>query len=123
MSWKAAVLIGLCVLGVVPDESPCRHASSGRTHPVSLDRVRRSQEAVARRFAAAADAVARPQADAGFESGLPSCAARRTRRVRRDVPAGLVGRTIAFAPEFCSRYDSASTPNSMASGSAMPPSL
>jgi hypothetical protein len=99
MPWKAAVLIGLCALGVVPEESVCRHAGAGRTSAVSLDRVRQAQEAVARRFAAATDAAARPQAEAGFESGLPACAMRRTRRVTRDVPAALVGRTIAFAPE------------------------
>ena len=99
MPWKAAVLIGICALGVVPEESVCRHARAGRSSAVSLDRVRGAQEAVARRFAAAAEAAARPQAEAGFESGLPACAARRTRRVRREVPAALVGRTFAFAPE------------------------
>ena len=99
MCWKAAVLFALCVLCVAPEESICRHATVGRSSAVSLDRVRRAQEAVAGRFAAAVDATARPQAGAGFESGLPSCPARRTRRAARKMPAGLVGRTIAFAPE------------------------
>ncbi len=99
MPWKAAILVGLCVLCAVPEESVCRHASSGRTVPVALERARRAQQAVARGFAVAVDAAARPRADAGFESGLPACAARRTRRVRVEIPAALVGRTIAFAPE------------------------
>jgi hypothetical protein len=99
MSGKAAVLIVLCAVCAAPEESVCRHPTRGRTSPVSLDRVRRAQEAVAIRFAAAADAAAQVKASGGFESGLPACAGRRTRRVRSEIPAAFVGRSLAFAPE------------------------
>ena len=99
MSGKAAVLIALCALGVERAEDVCRHPSRGRTVHVSLERVRRAQEGVALRFAAAADAAARMSSTAGFESGLPGCPSRTTRRVKATVPAALVGRRLAFAPE------------------------
>lgn len=99
MSGKAAVLLALCVLCASPGEEVCRHPTAGAAVPVSLARVRRAQEAVVRRFAAAADAAARIPADRSWDSGLPACGARRTRRVRTEVPPALVGRAISFAPE------------------------
>lgn len=97
MSGKAAVLIALCVLCV--DDAPHAHPSRGASVPVSLERVRRAREDVASRFARVAAEAATLRADRPFESGLPGCGARRTRRVRMSLPAELAGRSLSFAPE------------------------
>ncbi|HEX7899336.1 MAG TPA: hypothetical protein VF950_16340 [Planctomycetota bacterium] len=99
MSWKAAALFALCLLCAAPAEVAHLHPSRGRVVPVSLERVRKARKDVAARFAEAADRAAAFRADRPFESGLPACAARRTRRVRTEVPPALVGRSISFAPE------------------------
>jgi hypothetical protein len=99
MSGKAAVLFALCLLSAAPAEEVHAHAARGRTAPVSLDRVARAQQDVAVRLARAADLAAAFPADRPYESGLPACGARRTRRVRTKVPEALVGRSLSFAPE------------------------
>jgi hypothetical protein len=99
MSAKAAVLIALCVLCSAPADVAHAHPSRGPSVPVSLDRVRRARKDVVARFAEAADRAAAFRADRPFDAGLPACGARRTRRVRTDAPAALVGRSISFAPE------------------------
>ena len=98
MSMKAAALIALCLL-CASTEGTHVHASRGRTAPVSMERVRAARKDVAHRFAAAADRAAALRADRPFDAGLPACAARRTRRVRTDVPPALTGRSLSFAPE------------------------
>jgi hypothetical protein len=100
MPVKAAVLIALCLLcAASPADVAHVHPSRGRTAPVSLERVGKARKDVEIRFAAAADRAAALRADRSFASDLPACVARRTRRVKTDVPAALVGRAISFAPE------------------------
>jgi hypothetical protein len=36
--------------------------------------------------------------DAPYESGLPACTQRRIRRVKREAPPEMVGKTIVFGP-------------------------
>jgi hypothetical protein len=99
MSGKAAVLFAICLFFAAPRDEIHVHAARGRTVPVSLDRVARAREDVAARLARAVDAAAAFPADRPYESGLPACGARRTRRVRTAVPEPLVGRSLSFAPE------------------------
>ena len=99
MSAKAAALIAVCLLCAAPTEEAHVHPSRGRTAPVSLESVRRARKDVEIRFAAAADRAAALRADRSFEAELPACVVRRTRRVKTDAPAALVGRSISFAPE------------------------
>ena len=99
MSMKAAVLIALCLLCSAPADVAHVHPSRGRTAPVSMERVRRARKDVETRFAAAIDRAGASRADRSFEAELPACVARRTRRVKTEAPAALVGRSISFAPE------------------------
>lgn len=99
MSGKAAALFALCLLCAAPAEEVHVHPTRGAAAPLSLDRVARARRDVALRFARAAEKAAAFSIDAPFESGLPSCGPRRTRRVRTPLHAGLVGRSFSFAPE------------------------
>lgn len=99
MSMKAAALIALCLVCAAPVDEVHVHPSRGGTVPVSMERVRKARKDVETRFAAAADRAAGFRADRPFDAALPACGARRTRRVKTDAPAALVGRSISFAPE------------------------
>ncbi len=97
MKIKAAALAAVCAL-LAGREPVCLHPASGATRPVSLDRVRRAQAEVKARMAFSWEKATALSAEAPFDSGLPACAARRTRVLRTEVPRELVGREIAFAP-------------------------
>lgn len=94
-----SVLAGLAAVAAARGESVCRHGAAGETRPVSLAAVEKAQEDITRRFSEAFGAVGALDPAGPFDSGLPACTGRRTRRVRARLPAELVGRTFAFAPE------------------------
>lgn len=77
----------------------CEHGARGAARPVDLARVEREYAGFARISAKWAGRLDPKLAlDEPFDSGLPACRAREVRRVRREVPAGMVGRTILFGP-------------------------
>jgi hypothetical protein len=95
---KHALLPALCVLLSAREDEPCVHRGAGAAVAVSLERVGRAQEEVREKLALVVEKAARLSPGAPFESGLPACRGRATRTVRTDVPAPLVGKTIAFGP-------------------------
>jgi hypothetical protein len=92
-------LAGLAALAAArPADVVCRHPARGPSRPVSLDAVRRSHTDAARVFGDWSErAAAMPRT--GFDSALPACVRGDRRTIAFRVPAELVGRTIAFAPE------------------------
>jgi len=92
------LLVAVCLLCAAPRDSVCWHPDRGETRPAALDHVASAQEDLRRKMATTWDRAPRLSAETPFESGLPSCRARQTRRIRATLPADLVGRTILFAP-------------------------
>jgi hypothetical protein len=90
----------LALLGILcgEDESVCVHPSVGETRRISLDDVRRAQEAVRARLAWAVAKAGKVSLDTPFDSGLPACRARQRRTLRTEVPRELVGKTIGLGP-------------------------
>src|SRR5262249_7168650 len=80
------------------EESVCVHASRGDSRAVSLEAVSRAQDGIKQHLAMTWDQTMKLSTETPFESGLPACTMRQTRRVRTAVPPDLVGKTIAFAP-------------------------
>lgn len=90
----ASLLALLTLLG-----SPCSHGDRGESRPVDLDRVAAAHRKAAKAFATAVEkiAVGDPLAKP-FDSGLPSCRLRETRRITVDpLPPALVDRRFHFA--------------------------
>lgn len=80
------------------DEEVCNHPARGDSKPVSLEAVARAQEDVKKRLALSWDKSLKISADAPFESGLPGCGGRQTRRVRTALPDAFVGKSVGFGP-------------------------
>ena len=95
---KHGMLIAVGLAAILWDDPVCTHADRGETRPVSLDAVERAQDEVKRRLALSWDKSMRISLDAPYDSGLPACGLRQTRRIRTTVPAELVGKTISFGP-------------------------
>jgi len=91
------ILAGLCAAFAGEDDSICTHASRGACRPVSLEKVEQGQSDVKRLFTATWDKAAKVTPDTPFDSGLPACTVRQTRRLRTQLPPQLVGKTFAFA--------------------------
>jgi hypothetical protein len=83
---------------VLWDEDVCSHPGRGDSRPVSLDAVSRAQEEVKKRLALSWDKSLKISADGPFESGLPGCGLRQTRRIRTSLPDGFVGKSVGFGP-------------------------
>src|SRR5262245_45360807 len=95
---KYWLLPAACLAAALWDETVCTHAGRGDSKAISLDAVGRAQEEVHRRLALSWDKSTKFTADAPYESGLPACGPRQTRKLRTALPPELVGKTIAFAP-------------------------
>lgn len=78
----------------------CEHGTRGASAPVQLDRVEKSYVDFAVRVSKWSGAIDPKLAlDQPWDSGLPACTRRQIRRVKRTVPAEMVGKTILFAEE------------------------
>ena len=97
MPSKAWILVGLCLACAWQGESRCEHPVQGDSRRVSLEVVEKAQEGVKRQLTATWEKSARLSGDSPFDSGLPACVRRQTRRIRTPLPPQLVGKTIAFA--------------------------
>ena len=98
MSLKSWLLVAICLACASQDAPVCLHPTRGDNKAVSLDAVAKAQEEVKRHLAMTWEKSTKLSADMPFDSGLPACGMRQTRRVRTTVPPDLVGKTIAFAP-------------------------
>ena len=97
MNPRPLLLVAACLL-LREEETVCRHRSAGASRPISLDSVRKAQASVKGKLAFAADPAGRLSLDTSFDSGLPGCTRRATRRLQTALPKELVGKTILFAP-------------------------
>src|SRR6185295_17100889 len=97
MSLKSWLLVAICLACASQDGAVCLHPTRGDSKPVSLDTVGKAQEDVKRHLAITWEKSTKLSTDMPFDSGLPACGMRQTRRVRTTVPPDLVGKTIAFA--------------------------
>ena len=98
---KHLLLCAICVLCGFPfidQESVCVHPARGDSKAMSLDAVARAQDEVKRRLSISWEKSTKLSLDAPFDSGLPACGTRQTRRIRTILPPDLVGKTLAFAP-------------------------
>jgi hypothetical protein len=97
-SLKSAILVLVCLACAAPDDAVCVHPTRGESRAVSLEAVARAQEDVRRRFALTWDKALQLTPETPYDSGLPACRARLTKRVHTTVPPELVGKSIVFAP-------------------------
>jgi hypothetical protein len=95
---KSITLAAFCLVCAFQESPVCNHPDRGDCRTVSLDAVARAQEEVRDRLAVSWDRSLNLSAAQSFDSGLPACGARRTRRIPTRLPPELVGKTIAFAP-------------------------
>lgn len=95
---KHGVLIAVCLVLAARQETVCVHPTRGDSKAVSLEAVARAQDEVKRRLAVSWEKSMKLSAESPFDSGLPACRTRQTRRVRTTLPAEVVGKTFAFAP-------------------------
>lgn len=91
------MLVVLCAAFAGEEDSVCDHSVHGNCRRVSLDEVERGQAEVKRRLTATWEKAVKLSADSPFDSGLPSCVQRRTRRFRTPLPPQWVGKTAVFA--------------------------
>jgi hypothetical protein len=98
MPSKSVLLVLVCLACATQEETVCIHPARGDTKPVSLETVAKAQQEIQQRLAMTWDKSTKLSTEMPFDSGLPGCKARQTRRVRTTVPPDLVGKTIAFAP-------------------------
>jgi len=98
MTAHAWILVAVCLLCAASRDGVCLHPDRGDSRPSALDRVAAAQADLQRRMASTWDRAPRLTAGSSFDSGLPSCRARQTRRVRAALPKEFVGRTVLFAP-------------------------
>lgn len=98
MPTKSWIAVLICLACAWQEDSRCEHPARGESKAINLDAVAKAQDEVKRRLAMSWEKSAKLTADTPFDSGLPACGARQTRRIRTTVPAELVGKTIAFAP-------------------------
>ena len=94
---KAWILLGIGLACAWPGESVCQHSARGQSHPMSLEEVEKGQERVKRQLTATWEKSTKLSVDAPFDSGLPACVSRQSRRIQTTLPPQLVGKTIAFA--------------------------
>ena len=97
MPTKAWILLGVCLACAWQGESVCEHPVRGSCRRVSLEDVEKAQEGVKRQLTATWEKSARLSGESSFDSGLPACLHRQTRRIHTTLPPQLVGKTIAFA--------------------------
>jgi len=95
---KNWLLVAGCLAWVLWDENVCTHPARGDSRAVSLDAVEKAQDEVKRRLALSWDKSLRISADGPYESGLPACGFRQTRRIRTALPPEFVGKTVGFGP-------------------------
>lgn len=95
---KNWLLVAGCLVWTLWDEDVCTHPARGDSKAISLDAVEKAQEEVKRRLALSWDKSLKISADGPYESGLPGCGFKQTRRVRTQVPPELVGKSIGFGP-------------------------
>jgi hypothetical protein len=95
---KSLALAAFCAFWAFQEDPVCSHADRGECRMVSLDAIGRAQEEIKQRLAIAWDRSLQLQVDQSYDSGLPACGTRRTRRIRTPLPPELVGKTVAFAP-------------------------
>jgi hypothetical protein len=95
---KSLALAAFCFACALQEDPVCSHPDCGDSRAVSLETVARAQGDIKQRLALSWDRSLRVSADQPFDSGLPSCGARRTRRIPTRLPPELVGKTLAFAP-------------------------
>ncbi len=77
----------------------CDHGSLGATKAIDPGRLERNYADFARVVQRAMPKIDPKLAlDAPYESGLPACTQRRIRRVKREAPPEMVGKTIVFGP-------------------------
>lgn len=90
----------LFVLLFAQDRSErCDHGTRGATKAVDPVRLEKGYADFARVVRRAMPRIdPRLALDAPYESGLPACTERRVRRVKREVPPEMIGRTIVFGP-------------------------
>ena len=92
------VLLPLCMASTNSEDSPCVHPGSGESRAISLDQAAKAQETLRNRLAMSWEKSLKLTTDAAFDSGLPACKGRETRRLSSRLPSDLVGRSIAFGP-------------------------
>lgn len=93
-------LVFAVLLAVQDRGARCEHRPRGAARPVDPARMEREYAEFARiavRWTGTLDA--RVALDGPYDSGLPACRTRRTRRVSRSVPEAAVGRSVRFAPD------------------------
>jgi hypothetical protein len=95
---KNWLLLAGCLAWVLWDEDVCTHPARGDSTAVSLEAVGKAQDEVKRRLAVSWDKSFKISADGPYESGLPACGFRQTRRIRTQLPPELVGKSIGFGP-------------------------
>lgn len=95
---KHGMLVAVCLVLAARQETVCVHPTRGDSKAVSLEAVARAQEEVQRRLGASWEQSTKLSVDSPFDSSLPACRTRQSRRVRTSLPAEVVGKTFAFAP-------------------------
>ncbi len=95
---KAWPLVAICMIWAAQEDSVCVHPTRGDSHAVSLDAVGRAQDDIKHRLALSWESSMKLGGEQPFDSGLPACGSRKTRRFRTALPPDMVGKTIAFAP-------------------------
>lgn len=95
---KSLALAAFCLACAFQEDPVCNHSDRGESRTVSLEAIGRAQEEVRHRLAVSWDRSLKVSVDQPFDSGLPACGTRRTRRVPTRIPPELVGKTIAFSP-------------------------
>lgn len=95
---KSLTLAAFLFVCAFQEDPVCDHPDRGNARTVSLETISRAQEDVKRRLAVSWDRSLTLSADPSFDSGLPACGPKRTRRVQTRLPPEIVGKTIAFAP-------------------------
>lgn len=89
--------VSVAMLLLVGQEGVCDHGSRGAARPVNFKEMKRVHEEIARAFTAVTVPDASPVTMPGFDSGLPTCRARRSRTMRVDsLPAEM--KPLYFAP-------------------------
>lgn len=98
MSGRTGAMVLACLLASPPEERVCRHPARGPSRPISLARVADARRELERTLREAWRLDGRLSRGTPWDSGLPACRGRSSRRVAVRLPGALVGRTIGFGP-------------------------